>query len=719
MTIQRSHEPPVATLIVSLRDETARVPLHLPENAPRPESLIRSDGPAKYVIASGSHVRLVQLGNKFSSKHRQSAYLVSLVAGHRLRLKITGANGGYKENCFLCFQTYDESHQFITQFWASLASKDDHHEFTVPDAAAFGCVSLQVAGVGELGDLNVRISLEEGAGREGLEFHARLHSQDDLYALSKRADAAERLYEAAEKQTELFSSIVARWYWERRYHCVIRIAERASSWPVASGPMAHLRLRMMHLAARAYVNLNATTSALNLLLQIQRSEGWRKLLGSRETQRALILTGQALIRNGRLKDGVAALNSARLNDPKHWEPYFLLANNIEPDSGVARDRYFEAAETLVGRHYPKLVVASVENELQQGRWRRALAKSVEGLNKGGEPSDVLLALANVYLRAGDLGAWRRYVSRYFQQFGLTPPRFRRRGQGALSHYASLTARSKSVASPDLGIVAIIMTTFNSQSTLEFSAQSALSQTYGNIKLVIVDDGSSDDTVKVARRLAENDPRITVLARNQNCGTYECKNLALVSTDADFYTFHDSDDWMHPERVARHLAEMSDEKVVCTTSLWFRMEASGLAVLRYAGGYQHVNPASTFIRKEALDRIGYFDCVRTGADTEFLWRLRHRYERGAVRAIQVPLAIGLSHDASLTQSGPSAFNSHRFSEVRLAYWESWVQWHLKVLSEDSAQLRIPYPQSQRPFWAPEIITPGSDEGDLRSPSCDAA
>jgi hypothetical protein len=133
-----------------------------------------------------------------------------------------------------------------------------------------------------------------------------------------------------------------------------------------------------------------------------------------------------------------------------------------------------------------------------------------------------------------------------------------------------------------------------------------------------------------------------------------------------------------------------------------MDENGHAIVRRAGHILHENPASTFLKASVFDQIGYFDSVRAGADSEFLWRARRTFGPRGCAEIPKPLAVGLHHAQSITQSGVAAFDEHRFSPVRLAYWEAWVGWHRRAAVDSTVRLHVPFPLEERPFQAPEAL-----------------
>ena len=97
-------------------------------------------------------------------------------------------------------------------------------------------------------------------------------------------------------------------------------------------------------------------------------------------------------------------------------------------------------------------------------------------------------------------------------------------------------------------------------------------------------------------------------------------------------------------------------------------------------------------------------MRTGADSEILTRIRHRFGHSAVVDMSNVLAVGLHHEASLTQSGVTAFDEHRYSPVRLAYTEAWVDWHLTALMKGQDTLALSSAPGGRMFTPPSEILP---------------
>lgn len=95
-----------------------------------------------------------------------------------------------------------------------------------------------------------------------------------------------------------------------------------------------------------------------------------------------------------------------------------------------------------------------------------------------------------------------------------------------------------------GMVSIILPVFNRQDFIEECINSVLAQSYQNFEIVIVDDGSSDNTFEICQNLAVKEPRIQ-LYRPEHGGVSAARNFALKVASGEFVFFLDSDDVIYP------------------------------------------------------------------------------------------------------------------------------------------------------------------------------
>ena len=101
------------------------------------------------------------------------------------------------------------------------------------------------------------------------------------------------------------------------------------------------------------------------------------------------------------------------------------------------------------------------------------------------------------------------------------------------------------------LVSVIIPSYNHAQYIETAIKSVLGQTYSNIELIIVDDGSSDNSHEVIRKY-ESDPRVTAILNSQNRGQSYVFNRALEVARGDFVSLLPSDDWYLPEKTERQV-----------------------------------------------------------------------------------------------------------------------------------------------------------------------
>jgi hypothetical protein len=104
-------------------------------------------------------------------------------------------------------------------------------------------------------------------------------------------------------------------------------------------------------------------------------------------------------------------------------------------------------------------------------------------------------------------------------------------------------------------VSVLMTAYNRERYIEASIESVLAQTFDRFELVIVDDGSTDGTVEIARRFARRDRRVRVEVNDRNLGDYPNRNRAASLAGGTLLKYHDSDDLLYPHCLASMVPPM--------------------------------------------------------------------------------------------------------------------------------------------------------------------
>ena len=112
-------------------------------------------------------------------------------------------------------------------------------------------------------------------------------------------------------------------------------------------------------------------------------------------------------------------------------------------------------------------------------------------------------------------------------------------------------------------VSIIIPCYNSAAYLDACMASVLAQTMTDFEAILIDDGSRDDTLALARRWAQRDARVRVLAQ-ENRGVAAARNLGLDGAQGEWITFVDSDDLLPEDALHTRLSGTGDgvDMVVC-------------------------------------------------------------------------------------------------------------------------------------------------------------
>lgn len=104
------------------------------------------------------------------------------------------------------------------------------------------------------------------------------------------------------------------------------------------------------------------------------------------------------------------------------------------------------------------------------------------------------------------------------------------------------------------LVTIIIPAYNAEKYVEDAVSSVLRQTWKNLQIIIVNDGSTDKTAQICERLSKSDDRITLINKN-NGGVSSARNTALPHIKGEYVMFFDADDELYPRCVEQSVCTM--------------------------------------------------------------------------------------------------------------------------------------------------------------------
>ena len=226
-------------------------------------------------------------------------------------------------------------------------------------------------------------------------------------------------------------------------------------------------------------------------------------------------------------------------------------------------------------------------------------------------------------------------------------------------------------------VSVLMSTYRPRRTdLLTAVRGVLDQTWRNLELLVVDDMSGPELTELLDEVASLDPRVRVIRKAVNGGTYRARNTAMRVMTGDLFTVVDSDDWVHPQMVeaaVRHLEQNPGR--VAVRSQGVRV-TEDLRLTR--PGYAHRYPSAASLMvpvHPTLARVGFFDPTRKGADTEYARRVEAAFGQ------QVPtLPLVMTFNRTL----PGSLSAEEFSRgwrhgARHEYKSVYAAWHQGIRS----------------------------------------
>ena len=200
-------------------------------------------------------------------------------------------------------------------------------------------------------------------------------------------------------------------------------------------------------------------------------------------------------------------------------------------------------------------------------------------------------------------------------------------------------------------VSVICTAKNAAATIERTIESILAQNFPNWEMIIVDDGSTDDTVSVAHAFAQADPRIRLVA-TAGIGRGRALNRALAEAGADFVANIDADDEGHPSLLRCLLQAMNQHpQFTIMSTEWIRIHGAArpdwpdididppLAVADVTRALAFYNPiyhSSVMMRKAVIVGLGGYDEERHSV---FDWDLWVRCAAAGLRLGRIRLPLG--------------------------------------------------------------------------------
>lgn len=185
------------------------------------------------------------------------------------------------------------------------------------------------------------------------------------------------------------------------------------------------------------------------------------------------------------------------------------------------------------------------------------------------------------------------------------------------------------------LVSVLMTSYNRERYISDAIKSVLESTFTNFELIIVDDGSTDRTVEIAKEFAKKDNRISVYQNEKNLGDYHNRNKAASYAVGRYLKYVDSDDMIYPYGLQVYVEAMekfpdaalgvSSRNVTPLDPFPIHLDsAKAYQKHFFEYGLLDFGPTGVIIRKSCFDECGGFSGKRYVGDQELWLKLAARF-----------------------------------------------------------------------------------------------
>lgn len=178
-------------------------------------------------------------------------------------------------------------------------------------------------------------------------------------------------------------------------------------------------------------------------------------------------------------------------------------------------------------------------------------------------------------------------------------------------------------------ISVIVPVYKTEGLLDRCVESIVGQTYKNLEIILVDDGSPDNCPAMCDEWAEKDSRIRGIHK-ENGGVSSARNAALDIATGDYIGFVDSDDWIEPEMYSSLIQKISESGKNIALCSYYAVEISGE---RYE--------CRCVVDKEVLDKDDYFRFIVLGGDGGYIWN--RLYDADILKEVRFDEDIWYSED----------------------------------------------------------------------------
>lgn len=221
--------------------------------------------------------------------------------------------------------------------------------------------------------------------------------------------------------------------------------------------------------------------------------------------------------------------------------------------------------------------------------------------------------------------------------------------------------SQQMTKSDGQLVTVVIPTHNRKGLLKRALHSVLNQSYLPLEIIVINDGSTDDTETYVTELQQQYLQIKYLKHPSPKGAPKARNYGIREASGEFITFLDDDDELHPDNIKFCMQHYSDDYAyICTGQTRINSQRSidvlPNSIITYNDMLYKITTGNQILtRRERVMSLGGFDETLLSSQDYDMWlRLNEKY--GDAKCIRKPLIIvHTEHDSERITSSPNRIN----------------------------------------------------------------
>lgn len=250
---------------------------------------------------------------------------------------------------------------------------------------------------------------------------------------------------------------------------------------------------------------------------------------------------------------------------------------------------------------------------------------------------------------------------------------------------------------DHSSIDVVIPVYNGENFIEYAIKSVLAQSYLPNKIIIIDDGSTDNTLKKIKKF---DSKLIECMSVENGGVSSARNKGILKSDSDYIAFLDADDIFYPKKLEKQvlaLEQNQDAKVAYCLENAIDENGKNISQERNIkqaesiregkifsdllyDSYRVGNPSSLVVARDALLKVNGFDEKLTfSEDTDLIYRLASKYNFVCVPEILYSLRFSASSSTAKNNSVENRVESFANHLMALEKWHNLLSFNDTVIT----------------------------------------